>query len=128
MEGKIKDEANIKEENLIEIQDDSSDKNEVKSKILKNKEVRNSQKSKKKFLLLFLLLLVIVGIGLFIIYVEKNGKDFIFSARRTRYVYITRYGRRYHRTGHCGNSKHVKRVSLSRARALGYTPCRKCYR
>lgn len=45
----------------------------------------------------------------------------------TSYVYITRYGKKYHRRSNCGRSKYVSKVSLKYARNHGYSPCKKCY-
>jgi glucan-binding YG repeat protein len=40
-------------------------------------------------------------------------------------VYITRTGTKYHLSNKCGNYSY-RAISLSEARAKGYTPCRRC--
>jgi hypothetical protein len=48
------------------------------------------------------------------------------SSDNTIYVYITKYGECYHRTDHCGNTKHAYRVTLEYAKQMGYRPCKNC--
>jgi hypothetical protein len=41
-------------------------------------------------------------------------------------VYVTKTGKKYHRSG-CGYLSHSKRaIELSDAKAAGYTPCSRC--
>ena len=44
-------------------------------------------------------------------------------------VYITRTGKKYHRTNHCGrtNPENTSYIPLSEAESMGYGPCSKCY-
>lgn len=45
----------------------------------------------------------------------------------TRYVWITKTGKKYHRTSHCGNTKNARKVTLQDAQDMGYKPCQNCY-
>ncbi|WEV37170.1 hypothetical protein [Lactobacillus sp. ESL0677] len=54
------------------------------------------------------------------------------SNRKTYTVYIaTMHGKKYHSSRNCRTLKrsrgHIKKISLSRAKKLGYTPCKVCY-
>ena len=42
-------------------------------------------------------------------------------------VWIPKSGSKYHRRSGCSKMKNPSNVSLSKAEALGYTPCKKCY-
>lgn len=42
-------------------------------------------------------------------------------------VWIPKTGKKYHRNSACSNMKNPSQVPLSRAQALGYTACKKCY-
>ena len=44
---------------------------------------------------------------------------------KTKYVLITRTGKRYH-VKKCGNGTYYK-ATLKKAKSLGLTPCKKCY-
>lgn len=43
------------------------------------------------------------------------------------YVWITKNGECYHRTNHCGNTKHATKITLQEAIDRGYRPCGNCY-
>lgn len=43
-------------------------------------------------------------------------------------VWIPNSGSKYHRSASCSGMKNPSHVSLSTAKARGYTPCKKCYR
>ena len=43
------------------------------------------------------------------------------------YVYITRYGSRYHSVPNCGNTKYATQVTYEYAVQCGYTACGNCY-
>lgn len=43
------------------------------------------------------------------------------------YVWIPRTGTKYHSTSTCSGMKNPSKVTVSQARAWGYTPCKKCY-
>lgn len=49
------------------------------------------------------------------------------TKKSSSYVYITQYGKKYHRIANCGRNKYVSKISLSKAKSQGYTPCKKCY-
>ena len=42
-------------------------------------------------------------------------------------VWITKSGKKYHRSSSCSNMKNPSQVTLEKAQSLGYTPCSKCY-
>lgn len=42
-------------------------------------------------------------------------------------VWIPKSGKKYHSNAACSNMKSPSQVTLSKAQALGYTPCSKCY-
>lgn len=46
---------------------------------------------------------------------------------RTVYVAASGKGKKYHSNPNCSNMKGVNELSLSKAEALGYGPCSKCY-
>ena len=46
---------------------------------------------------------------------------------REEYVYISRTGAKYHGRPTCGRMKTSSKVTISKAKALGLTPCMKCY-
>ena len=43
-------------------------------------------------------------------------------------VWIPATGKKYHSRKNCSNMKSPKKVSLQKAKSMGYTPCKKCYR
>mgnify|MGYP000548907582 FL=1 len=42
-------------------------------------------------------------------------------------VWISKSGKKYHRSSSCSNMKNPSQVTLEKAQSLGYTPCSKCY-
>lgn len=116
--------------------DESRFNQELKNKFLKNKKAKINFFYRKRFLIVLSLLLMVLGIGLYIMYteanknkkneVENNELGYQYSGRGS-YVYVPRTGRRYHRRPNCGRGKNMRRVTLARAKKMGYTPCRKCY-
>lgn len=42
-------------------------------------------------------------------------------------VWIPESGKKYHNNSSCSNMKNPSKVSVSKAKQMGYTPCKKCY-
>ena len=42
-------------------------------------------------------------------------------------VWIPESGKKYHSNSSCSNMKNPSKVSVSKAKQMGYTPCKKCY-
>lgn len=42
-------------------------------------------------------------------------------------VWISKSGKKYHRSSSCSNMKNPSQVTIEKAQSLGYTPCSKCY-
>lgn len=57
---------------------------------------------------------------------ESSSKSKATSS--SGYVWIPRTGEKYHKSSGCSNMKNPSKVSLSEAKRLGYTACKKCYR
>ena len=70
--------------------------------------------------------------NLFTNYNSNNGYSNIDNRREIQrepeeYVYISRTGSKYHGRPTCGRMKSSSKVTISKAKALGLTPCMKCY-
>ena len=70
--------------------------------------------------------------NLFTNYNSNNGYSNIDNRREIQrepeeYVYISRTGSKYHGRPTCGRMKSSSKVTISKAEALGLTPCMKCY-
>ena len=57
----------------------------------------------------------------------NNGREIEREEEREEYVYISRTGAKYHGRPTCGRMKTSSKVTISKAKALGLTPCMKCY-
>lgn len=61
---------------------------------------------------------------------ESESRTVVINPAETQQgimVWITATGSKYHRKPNCGNTKNASEISLDRARALGYEPCKRCY-
>lgn len=57
--------------------------------------------------------------------VKKKPK----SSSVTNHVWIPQHGgTKYHRTKTCSNMKGPRKVTVQKAKSLGFTPCKRCYR
>ena len=57
----------------------------------------------------------------------NNNNDREIEKKEEEYVYISATGHKYHGRSQCGRMKSSSRVTISRAEAMGLTPCMRCY-
>ena len=50
------------------------------------------------------------------------------SVPKTNYVWICSTGKKYHKYSTCSNMNRPYKVTISKAKSLGYDACKKCYR
>lgn len=67
-----------------------------------------------------------VSLSLVMVATPVAGDAFQITASAEATVYITPTGKKYHKKK-CGNGTYTK-VKLSKAKKLGLTKCKKCYR
>ena len=58
---------------------------------------------------------------------KKKKQQSIKSSKKIAYVYISRTGSKYHSNKYCSHMRKPDKVDMKKAKAAGYTPCKKCY-
>ena len=70
-------------------------------------------------------------VGKATIYAKVKGKKLsckvTVKKKSTTYVWIPKTGKKYHKYKTCSNMKDPSKVTLSKAKSMGYTACKKCY-
>ena len=56
-----------------------------------------------------------------------NNNNRVETEKKEEYVYISATGHKYHGRPQCGRMKSSSKLTISRAEALGLTPCMRCY-